>query len=90
MEHREHDERYQYALRVQQLYQDRLMQLPHVIGVGVGYAHEDGRETDEIALIVMVDEKVDEDELDEDEIIPSRIMGVRVEVQEMGGSFSAF
>lgn len=89
MEHSERDERYQRALRVQQLYQERLMQLPHVIGVAVGYAHEDGEETDEIALIVMVDQIVDEDDLEDGEHIPSRIMGVRVEVQEMGG-FSAF
>jgi hypothetical protein len=77
------------AYRVQQKYCDKLMAFPHVVGVGIGFAEQHGERTDEVALIVMVDRKLDEDELKQDERLPHSLDGVRVDVQEVG-VFNAF
>ncbi len=72
------------AALVQAKYADQLMKLPHVVGVGLGLAQKDGQPTGEVALVVMVDEKVPEILLSQEELIPSEIEGVRVDVQMMG------
>lgn len=73
---------------IQARYAEVLLNLPHVIGVAIGLAKVDGCYTDEPAIVVMVDEKVDEDDLCEGECIPYELEGVRVDVQAFGG-FSA-
>lgn len=65
-------------------YAERLLKLPHVLGVGIGYATRNGVETGELALIVMVDSKLTPDDLDPEDLIPAQIEGVRVDVQEFG------
>jgi hypothetical protein len=72
------------AYRVQQKYCDKLMAFPHVVGTGIGFARQHGERTDEVALIVMVDRKLDDDELSRDERLPHNLDGVRVDVQEFG------
>ena len=76
------------AEQAQAKYQDMLLALPHVVGVGVGYATVSGEATSEPALIVMVDSKVPPDGLAPAELIPPHLDGVRVDVQELG-TFSA-
>ena len=76
------------AEQAQAKYQDMLLALPHVVGVGVGYATVSGQATTEPALIVMVDSKVPSDGLAPAELIPPDLDGVRVDVQEFG-AFSA-
>ena len=56
----------------------------HVVGVAVGYASQGGKATPEIGLVVMVDEKLPPDQLDPQDMIPSELDGVRVDVQETG------
>lgn len=77
------------AEAVQQQYSDALLRLPHVIGVGIGFARQHEAQTNQIALIVMVDEKIPQDELERDTLIPKEIEGVRVDVQPAGGMFMA-
>jgi hypothetical protein len=72
------------AYRIQRKYCDKLMAFPHVVGVGIGFAKKHGERTDEVALIVMVDRKLDDDELSQDERLPHDLEGVRVDVQEFG------
>lgn len=74
----------QRASEVQRKYADKLMSLPHVIGVAVGYVMERGERKPEIGLVVMVDEKLPEAQLAPDTIIPHELEGVRVDVQEQG------
>lgn len=69
---------------VQVKYVDELMEKAHVVGVGIGLAKVDDEYTDEMALVVLVDEKVPLEELDEEDQIPSELDGVRVDVQETG------
>ncbi len=69
---------------VQVKYVDELMKKAHVVGVGIGLAKVDDEYTDEMALVVLVDEKVPLEELDEEDQIPKELDGVRVDVQETG------
>lgn len=78
-----------HAEIVQQRYTESLLRLPHVIGVGIGFAREHGIATNEIALIIMVDEKIPVDQLDLERLIPKQLDGVRVDVQPAGGMFMA-
>lgn len=72
------------AQAVQAKYSDLLMSKPHVQGVGVGLATKDGQFTDQIAIVVMVDEKVPADQLAPEDLIPRELDGVPVDVQVMG------
>lgn len=72
------------AALVQAKYTDELLQKPHVVGVGLGMAQKDGQPTGEIALVVMVDEKLPAAQLAPEELIPAQLDGVRVDVQTVG------
>jgi hypothetical protein len=70
--------------QIQIHYADMLMEKAHVLGCGVGFAMVAGQLTDELALIVMVDVKLPEDELNPDDIVPRFLDDVRCDVQETG------
>lgn len=70
--------------RVQARYAESLMSLPHVVGVAVGLAQKNGAYTEELALVVLVDEKVSLQALAPNEVIPAELDGVRVDVQQTG------
>ncbi len=78
----------QHVEYVQHRYENYLLSKPHVIGVGVGYACCRGETTPELAVVVMVDQKLPNEALAPADRLPSRLEGVRVDVQEMG-QFSA-
>ncbi len=78
------DERMEQISTVQSRYVDELMQKRHVVGVAVGLARVDDVITDELALVVMVDEKVPLEKLAPEDHIPRELEGVRVDVQEVG------
>ncbi len=77
------------ATEVEARYTDMLLSKPNVVGVGVGFAHKGGQQTREVAVVVMVDQKLPTAQLTDDELIPSELDGVRVDVQAMGG-FTAY
>lgn len=70
--------------RVQVRYMDHLMALPHVIGVGIGLAQVGGQTTDQPSIVVMVDNKLPLAQLAAEEVVPSELDGVRVDVQAVG------
>lgn len=72
------------AQEIRAAYQDRLMSKPNVVGVGVGLRYTKGRRTDDVALVVMVSQKVPEIQLAEGDRIPREIEGVPVDVKEVG------
>jgi hypothetical protein len=78
------NEQVERVTAVQSKYQDILMSKPNVVGVAVGVAKAEGVSTGELALVVMVDKKIPDDELALNERIPSVLDGVRVDVQEVG------
>ena len=65
-------------------YEDALLSLPGVVGVGVGMRQRGGQWTDEVCIVVSVQNKRPEDVLDPTEIVPREIEGVPVDVLEVG------
>jgi hypothetical protein len=74
----------QRASAVKRAYQAELMSKANVVGVGVGFLTRRGQPTDEIALVVMVSQKLPREQLAPEDILPRQIDGVRVDVQEVG------
>ena len=79
------DERHRDLLNiVQAKYSAEIMEKSNVIGVGIGRAQVNGDYTDTPALIVMVAKKLPLAQLAHADVIPARLDGVRVDVQETG------
>jgi hypothetical protein len=78
------DEQTARAMLVQNKYTDWLLRKPHVMGVGIGLAKKEDQVSDEVCLVVMVDQKVAPEALDPYDVIPPQLDGVRVDVQEIG------
>lgn len=74
----------QRAQAVKQAYASMLMSKANVVGVGVGFCQRYGERTGEIGLVVMVYRKLEASELDPQDVIPTEIEGVPVDVQEVG------
>jgi hypothetical protein len=72
------------AQAIREAYQGMLMKKANVVGVGVGLLHRGGGRTDTIGLIVMVRQKVPRKLLSSEDIIPSEIEGIPVDVKEVG------
>lgn len=69
---------------VKNAHEHELMQKANVVGVGVGLQQRGGERTGEIALVVMVRQKVPRDQLAANDVIPDEIDGVPIDVQEVG------
>jgi hypothetical protein len=63
---------------VKMKYEEQLMNLPHVAGVGVG--QREGKEV----IKVFVSQKVPETVLQPEEIVPKLLEGFEVDVEEIG------
>jgi len=69
------------AREISRTHSNALLAKPNVVGVGLGYL--EGSPT-ELTLVVMVDQKVPLSALAEDEILPSEIDGLKVQVRVVG------
>jgi hypothetical protein len=69
---------------VKRLHEDELLRKPNVVGVGIGYRRTAGEATRDLALVVMVSSKLPAALLGEQDLIPSSIEGIPVDVQEVG------
>lgn len=65
-------------------YQEQLLTLPNVVGVGVGLKETNGEFTDQIAIIVNVSKKMPSVDLPPDAIVPPEIEGIATDVQQTG------
>lgn len=72
------------ASALKKAYRTELMSKANVVGVGVGFQVKGGQQTDTVALVVMVDQKVPESQLAANDLIPREIEGFPVDVQEVG------
>jgi hypothetical protein len=63
---------------IKQKYEDQLMQLPNVVGVGIG--EEAGKKV----IKVFVTHKVPESELQPAEVVPKKLEGYQTDVEEIG------
>jgi hypothetical protein len=69
------------ARKISRAHSDELLSKPNVVAVGLGY--QEGSES-QLTLVVMVEQKIPLSALAEDEIVPSEIDGLPVEVREVG------
>ena len=69
---------------VKEVHERELLAKQNVLGVGVGYKVIEGMRTEILAIVVMVREKIPEDLLELEDIIPIQIDGVPVDVQDVG------
>ncbi len=69
------------ARQISRAHSDTLLAKPNVVGVGIGY--QKGSQS-ELTLVVMVEQKLPLSALAEDDIVPSEIDGLPVEVRVVG------
>ena len=74
----------QKAQQIKQKYASSLMAKANVVGVGVGRAVRGGKQSGQVALVVLVSRKVAPEMLAQGDLIPPEIEGVPVDVQEVG------
>jgi hypothetical protein len=72
------------ALTVKARYEAKLLRKANVLSVGVGYRERRGGLTDEVVLVVNVSRKLPRNQLPPEDIIPSTIEDVPVDVRETG------
>lgn len=65
-------------------HRDRLMSLPNVVGVGIGYKAVAGRTSNRPAIVVLVSKKVDAQALAPGAAVPPEVDGVPTDVVEIG------
>ena len=75
---------YEQVRAVKEAHERELLAKQNVVGCGVGYKFVEGKRTDKLAIVVMVSEKVSENVLALEEIIPKEVDGVPVDVQDVG------
>ncbi len=72
------------AQEAQEIHQDALLQKQNVVGVAVGYKESEGVTTDEVAVVVLVEEKKPLAALSAQDAIPKEIDGMKTDVVEVG------
>lgn len=72
------------ARKVLNNHRDELMGKANVVGIGVGYAPVKGEDSREIAIVVMVAQKLPKSRLKEEDLLPSELEGIPVDVREVG------
>jgi hypothetical protein len=78
------DQSIQRALEVKRRHEQELMRKANVVAVGIGYRTQGGQQTQEVAIVVSVKNKVSLSKLKADDRIPAAIEGVPVDVVEAG------
>lgn len=75
---------WQAARRVKKANEDRLLALPGVVGVDVGFKVVDGQKTDVVAIRIHVEKKTAPrpDEVGDENAIPTEIEGIPTDVLE--------
>ncbi len=72
------------AKAVKAAHEPGLLRKANVVGVGVGLRRRAGAQSREVAIVVLVRRKVPRAQLAAEDIVPSEIEGVPVDVQEVG------
>ena len=73
-------ERMEEIRRIKEAHEHRLLSIPGVTGVDIGYKIVKGKKTNELAILVYVEEKKNDDMLPVEQIIPKEIEGVKTDV----------
>jgi hypothetical protein len=78
------DEKMAQVMAVQDKYTDELLKKPHVVGVSVGTTDSSDGLTVELALVVLVNRLVPDDQIPYTDHIPFELDGVPVVIHEVG------
>lgn len=70
--------------KIKEKYKSQLLERKGVVGVGIGKKKVKGVETDQLAIIVTVVQKIDKESLNKGDIVPKKLEGVPIDVQEVG------
>lgn len=65
-------------------YEKELMRKRNVVGVGVGFQERAGQSTSQVCIVVSVREKLPLDQLAPQDVIPTELDGVPVDVKATG------
>jgi len=74
------EQNYDKVLDVYGKVKNDLIKRKNVFGVGHGFKETDGKLTDKPSIIVYVKEKLDEEKISPEELIPKEIDGIRTDV----------
>ncbi|HYO88097.1 MAG TPA: hypothetical protein VER79_05580 [Candidatus Limnocylindrales bacterium] len=72
------------AIEAQSLFQHTLLNKPNVVGVAVGFKESNGVTTDQLAVVVLVEQKKPIAALSAQDAIPRELDGMRTDVVEVG------
>ena len=72
------------AKTVKQKYESRILQKRNVVGIGIGFRQKGGHYTDEVAIIIQVQQKIPSPHLTPNDLLPLLLDGVPVDVVETG------
>ncbi|MBW2738875.1 MAG: hypothetical protein JRE64_08510 [Deltaproteobacteria bacterium] len=72
------------AQEVKEANEEKILALPNVLGVGIGYKEIGGKETTELCIKVYVEKKLPQKELSAKEIVAETVDKIKTDVQEVG------
>ena len=78
------DDQMERLRSVKAKYEGDLMRKANVVGVGIGYRRPGGVMMDELCIVASVTRKVVGSRLDAEDLVPSELDGVPVDVQVVG------
>ena len=70
--------------QVKEASKDNLLSMQNVVGVGVGYRVQQGKQTGDYAIVVMVSRKLPLPALAPEAVLPKNVNGVKIDVIEVG------
>jgi hypothetical protein len=65
-------------------YSKQIMEMPNVVGVGIGYKESSGKKLDELCIAVLVRKKLPIEALPASGLVPHELEGVKTDVVEVG------
>lgn len=75
---------YETIKQAKSAHQEMIFRKPNVVGVGIGYKVSGKKVTNELSLVVLVEQKVPLSALSEEALIPREVAGVRTDVVQVG------
>jgi hypothetical protein len=78
------DQDYSRVREIKDRFEDKILIKANVVGVGIGLREQAGERLEEVCIVVMVTQKVPRAELAPEDLIPTEIEGVGVDVQAVG------
>ena len=67
--------------QVKEASKDTLLSMQNVVGVGVGYKVQDGAQTGDYAIVIMVSRKLPLPALDPEAVLPKNVQGVKTKFE---------